>query len=229
MNHVKTLIHVHTNYSFDSDISPKALASFADREDIGCIAVTDHDTIEGAKHLAAISPANVIVGSEITTRDGHLIGLFLKENISAGLSARDTAEAIKQQGGLVFLPHPFVLAFGCGLGKMSWEIADLVDAVEVNNAQNLSARADRLAKQFAAKLNLPSFVGADSHMQTSIAPCYQLMRPSAGPADFLAALNSATLVPGFHPLSYFLSTGLRVARHLLGFSLPTPFGLHAAA
>ena len=112
MGLTKTLIHIHTNYSFDSNTAPAALARFAERENIGCIAVTDHDTIEGARHLAAITDAKVIIGSEITTRDGDLIGLFLERRIDPGMSARDTARAIREQGGLVLLPKDFNASFG---------------------------------------------------------------------------------------------------------------------
>lgn len=225
MTMLKTLIHIHTDHSFDSDISVDALARFAEENDLGCIAVTDHDTIEGALRLRAVAPhVRVIIGEEVSTRDGHLIGLFLKEKVEPGMSARDTALAIKRQGGLVLLPHPFVKAFGCGLRDVSWEIADLIDAVEVCNSQNLSFSADRQAEAFADRLHLPKYAGADSHQATSIAPCFQRMKPFTGPADFLASLRTAELVPGRHPLGYFVSAALRVARHLLGLSLPTGFG-----
>jgi predicted metal-dependent phosphoesterase TrpH len=192
MNKIKTLIHVHTDYSFDSDVSVESLADFAQRDGIGCIAVTDHDTIDGARHLASVTGATVIVGEEVTTRDGHLIGLFLQERVRPGMDARKTAEAIRAQGGLVLLPHPFVVAFGCGLRHVAWEIADLVDAVEINNAQNLLPGPDRKARRFAQDFGLPTYVGADSHLRSSIAPCYQWMDEFDGhPARFLTALRGA--------------------------------------
>ena len=97
---IKTLIHVHTNYSYDSDISVETLADCLKREGIGCVAVTDHDTIQGAILLQSLTDAKVIVGEEITTRDGHLIGLFLKRRIEPGMSAMETARAIREQGVL---------------------------------------------------------------------------------------------------------------------------------
>ena len=79
MTGIKTLIHLHTDYSYDSDISLPTLADFVQRERIGCVAVTDHDTIVGAQRFRHETDAKVIVGEEVSTRDGHLIGLFLDE------------------------------------------------------------------------------------------------------------------------------------------------------
>ncbi len=224
MGLIKTLIHVHTDYSFDSNISPEALARFAEREGFGCIAVTDHDTIEGARRVEAVSDVKVIVGEEITTRDGHLIGLFLKRRVEPGRSAKDTATAIREQGGLVLVPHPFVRFMGCGLCEHAWEIAGLIDAVEVCNAQSILARPNREADRFADRLGLPKYAGVDTHMIESIAPCYQLMPDFTGPVDFLASLRSARLIGGRHPLWYFFAAGYRTARYLAGLPLPVGFG-----
>ncbi len=224
VDQIKTLIHFHTDYSYDSNISVDELLDFAKRENFGCLAVTDHDTIEGAKRLQSMTDIKVIVGEEVTTSDGHLIGLFLEEHIKPGMSARDTARAIREQGGLVFLPHPFVRAFSCGVGKKSWDMVDLVDAVEINNAQNFIGWPDYLATKFATQTGLTAYVGSDSHMTMSIAPCYQTMRDFNGPADFLDALRTAQLHTGRHSLSFFAATGYRIIRHMLGLKLGGNFG-----
>lgn len=224
MGLIKTLIHVHTDYSLDGNTSPEALARFARRHRIGCIAVTDHDTIEGALHLAAIADFKVIVGEEVSTRDGDLIGLFLKQRIQPGLSVRETALAIREQGGLVLVPHPFIRVFGCGLREAVWEIVDLIDAVEVCNAQIILASCDRKARHFAAQMAFPQYVGTDSHTDASIAPCHQLLRPFTGPADFLDALGSAELRVGRHPLSYFAAAACRTVRYLATGLFPPGFG-----
>ena len=224
MQRTKTLIHLHTDYSYDSNISVEVLADFIERENIGCVAVTDHDTIMGAERLAKTTGARVIVGEEVSTSEGHLIGLFLNEHVSPGMSALNTARAIHDQGGVVLVPHPFIRALSCGLGDTTWRIAPNIDAVEVCNAQNLFPRADRLARRFAEKTALPMYVGADSHDRTSIAPCYQLMRGFGDPMDFLAALRDARRIPGRHPLRYFAATAGRLARYCLGLSINGGFG-----
>ncbi len=171
-----------------------------------------------------MTQTRVIVGEEITTLDGHLIGLFLQERIRPGMPARDTADAIREQGGLVLAPHPFVKAFGCGLGDTAWEIADRIDAVEVFNAQNPWAGADARADKFADRLSLPKFVGTDTHYAGSIAPAFQVMPDFSDPTGFLASLRSARRTVKRHPLRYFASAAYRTARYLLGLSSPPTFG-----
>ncbi|MFQ5592204.1 MAG: PHP domain-containing protein [Phycisphaerae bacterium] len=220
MNRIKTLIHTHTDYSYDSNISLRALAEFAEAEGFGCIAVTDHDTIEGAVRLQCMTSAKVIVGEEVTTREGHLLGLFLKEAVPPGMSVVETAGAIRDQGGLVLLPHPFVRVFGCGLGKLAWVLAHLFDAVEVNNAQNLRSTPERRAHEYADRLGMITFAGADSHLASSIAPCYQIMHDFDGPEAFLESLRTAELKEGRHPMRYFAHIAKQVALSMV--SLPVP-------
>jgi len=225
---MKTLIHVHTNYSFDSDVSLETLAAFVENERVRCIAITDHDTIDGAVRFSRMTTAKVIVGEEVSTKDGHLIGLFLREQIRPGMSARETASVIRDQGGLVLLPHPFVAVFGCGLRERSYEIVDLVDAVEVNNAQNLLPGPDRKARHFAEQFGLPTFCGTDAHSRFSLAPCFQWMPDFDGtPAGFLNSLRRARLQTGRHPLSYFAAAAWRVVLHALWLPLPAGFGAEA--
>ena len=216
MSDIRALIHVHTDYSFDSNVSLDTLARFLAEHDFGCVAVTDHDTIEGGRRLRSLTGARVIIGEEVSTRDGHLIGLFLSERVRAGMSAEDTARAIRDQGGVVLLPHPFAPAFFGGLGDAAWRIADLIDAVEANNAQSFRTGWDRRANDFADRLGLPKYAGSDSHIPSSIAPCYQLMPDFTGPDDFLEALAAAELKVGYHLPAYFAVMAYRDARCVLG-------------
>ena len=123
------------------------------------------------------------------------------------MSARDTAIAIKDQGGLVLAPHPFNRFLGCGVRRVLGSLHGLIDAVEINNAQNVSPIPNRAARRFARRMNLPGYVGADSHRATSIAPCLQWMAEFDGPAGFIEALANAKLQPGRHPPAYFLEMG----------------------
>ena len=192
------------------------------------MAVTDHDTIEGALRFRNRTPARVLVGEEISTRDGHLIGLFLQAHVRAGYSALDTAKAIREQGGLVLVPHPFVKVFGCGIRHRARTMIDWIDAVEINNAQNLLRRPDREAARFAAEFGLTPYVGADSHMASSIAPCYQILRDFEDAAGFLRALDAAELQTGRHRLPVFASTGFRLVGGWAGLPLPGEFGANAS-
>lgn len=224
----KTVFHVHTDYSDDSDNAVTHLAAEAERQGVDCLAVTDHDTLDGALALAELAGEDlrVIVGEEISTRQGHLVGLFLTEPIPPDMEVRATAEAIKDQGGLVIVPHPFNLLFDCGLRSAVRQILDLIDAVEVSNAQNLSPLPNVLAARFARNHGLPGLVGVDSHHRNSLAACYQWMRPFDGPADFLAAARDAQLVFGCHRPSYFARSAVVLARKWLRIGAPPRYGRH---
>jgi len=225
---IKTVIHIHTDYSPDSDISAEHLAEYADAHGVGCLAVTDHDEIEGALRVRQVANCHVIVGEEVTTRDGHLIGLFLHEWIPPGLSARVTAEEIRRQGGLVLLPHMEARVFGCGLREAASQMVDLIDAVEVVNAQHLTRAPDRRADAFARRHGLPRYVGSDAHLPCSIGPCYQELPPFETPDGFIESLRRARLVPGYHPLlSYTIPMYLRAARYLFGLPFPAHVGVNS--
>ncbi len=228
MKTVKTLIHLHTDYSGDAKSSLGDVISTCHSLGIGCVAVTDHNTIRGARALAAAADFSVIVGEEISTREGHLLGLFLKHEIPPGLPAVETARRIHDQGGLVMAPHPFSSLCKYSLRAATEMLIGHLDAVEVSNAQSLCARDDRLASEFAARHGLPGFVGSDSHLPCSIAPCHQFLEPFDGPEAFLAGLRRATLCPGRHPLRYFVEYGWRSeVQRWLG-RPPLGFGANAA-
>lgn len=207
----KTLIHVHTEYSPDSRVSLSALERAVLREGVACVAITDHDTIEGAIAFARQGPCRVIVGEEISTRDGHLVGLFLEEAVPPGLSAKRSAELIREQGGVVVAVHPFARLCERSLGALTYELGEWLDAVEVFNAQNVIAGDDALAVALAARLGVPGLAGSDTHLPCSIAPCWQEMAPFTGAAEFMRSLRGARLYCRRHPLRYFVEVGCRVA------------------
>src|SRR3990172_192148 len=109
MSKIKADLHVHTNYSPDSRLSIDALLIEAVKKDISAVAITDHGAIKGAIELRnrADGKLKVIVGEEVWTKDGELIGLFLDKEIPNFMTALETAKFIKEQGGLVMAPHPF--------------------------------------------------------------------------------------------------------------------------
>lgn len=224
MRRLKTVLHVHTHYSTDSNNSPARILAAAARESVDCVAITDHDEIRGAQELARGGELHVIVGEEITTADGHLIGLFLEEYIPPGLPAARTAEMIRQQGGLVLAPHPFVSVGHCSVGAALRPMLPLVDAIEVCNALNPFRWQDAVAARFAQRHGLVPFVGADSHLNGRLGPCYQWLTPFDGPRSFLESLRHAQLVRGRQsPLCIAQMVWWDIADRLLGYR-PATFG-----
>lgn len=209
---LKTVIHVHTNYSHDSNRSPAELVETAVAQGVDCIAVTDHDEIEGALRAQSAGGVRVIVGEEISSSDGHIIGLFLRQRVSPGMSAEDTARAIRAQGGLVLAPHPYAMLCEDSLTADGMRrLLPWLDAVEVCNSQNLFVWEEARAREFCVRHQVTPYAGADAHIQGYLAGAYQLMPDFSDPPSFLKSLRRATLVPARFALGYYLAMG---GRHL---------------
>jgi len=223
---IKTVIHVHTHYSHDSNRSPAELIREAEAEGIDCIAITDHDRIDGALEARDFSRrVRVIIGEEISTADGHLLGLFLSERVEPGLSAEQTIERIHAQGGLAFAPHPFCTLCEDSLLERTHRIASRLDGVEIHNAQNPLPWQDARAALFARRHDLPACSGADSHLAGYRTPAYQLMPDFDSPESFLSSLRQAQLVLGRFGLRYIAQMGFR---HVWDRVMPCRFGRYGA-
>ena len=177
-------LHNHTHYSYDSinRLEDYARAHEAGRFDV--LAVTDHNVIDGALELARDAPFPVIVGLEIDSRDGELIGLFLHEAVPPGLPAVETARRIRAQGGLVYLQHPFYRFVRYPLRRAAMEDLvrrELVDVVEVANGGPFTTRANSRALRWALARGLPQGAGSDAHEPPDIGTCVVAVPP--GPLE----------------------------------------------
>lgn len=205
----KTVIHIHTSYSRDCGLRLDRLLEACRRRDVDCVGITDHDAIEGALRLRDRGEIEVIVGEEITTLEGHLVGLFLERRIPPDLPVEETCDRIHAQGGLVALPHPFAHLCPKSLQTAVHGILDRVDVVEIGNALNLFRWECRKARRLAEARGLPGYVGGDVHTPWAVGAAYQIMPPFAGPEAFLESLRSATFCLGTQPLRSFFVQGLR--------------------
>jgi predicted metal-dependent phosphoesterase TrpH len=163
-------LHTHSSASFDSLADPGKMVERALRLGLTHLAITDHERIDGAQRAVLLAGADlqVIVGEEIRSRDGDLIGLFLEEAVPPGLSAAQTAASIREQGGIVGLPHPFD-SFRSSAGSKAGaaeqrleELAAVVDYVETHNARAYRDANPRAAS-FAAGHGLPGVASSDAH------------------------------------------------------------------
>jgi hypothetical protein len=198
------------------------------------LAVTDHGVIEGALEALAAAPPGltVIVGQEVRTREGDLIGLFMDRAIPAGLSAVEAAAAVREQGGLVGLAHPFdrfrgsTLA-GRGGGDEAELAADglaaLVDYVETFNARVPFGGANERAAEWARRHGLPGVAVSDAHTLMEVGVAYAVVRgPADTPATLRGALAGAELVASRGSLAARLVTPLAKAFHRLRGDLSGP-------
>lgn len=194
---IRVDLHMHTCYSGDAVTT---LGEFAERvEDSGLdvVCVTDHHAIRGALDLVRLElPARVVVGEEIRTTAGELIGLFLTERVPFGLSPIETVERIRGQGGLVYVPHPFDVTRRALHEPVLRELCAerAIDAVEVFNAKVSLEHLNHKAGSLAAEFDLPGGAGSDAHDPAGIGAAFVEMADFDGPADFLEQLGGARVV-----------------------------------
>jgi predicted metal-dependent phosphoesterase TrpH len=192
-------LHCHTRGSFDSLSDPQAVMRAARNRGLTHLAITDHDRIDEALRARDSAPPDltVIVGSEVKTREGDLICLFLERPIPPGLPAVDAIAAAREQGALVGIPHPFDRFRGSMLNDPRLEaIATRVDWVEGWNARLVGGGNERAA-EFARAHSLPSVAVSDAHSILEVGIAYTVLAgdPSTA-AGLLAALRTAAIVPG---------------------------------
>ncbi len=186
---MKADLHIHTKYSLDCNTSLEQIISRCEEIGINCIAIADHGTVEGALKIQDIAPFPVIVAEEILTLHGEIMGMFLEEGISSGLSAEETISSIRAQGGLVCIPHPFSVFRASALDtNILEEMIEQIDIIEVFNARSLLHRSSAKAQIFAQKYGIPGSAGSDAHTPCEIGNGYVEMPEFNGKDDFLDAL-----------------------------------------
>ncbi|MEX2211051.1 MAG: glycosyltransferase [Gaiellaceae bacterium] len=191
-------LHMHTSWSFDCAVEAADLVEHAEAEGLGAIAVTDHNAFGGALEAVELARGRdlvVIPGEEVKTDgQGEVIGLFLREEIPRDRSFADTIAAIKEQGGLVFLPHPFdrlhTIPDSATLHRHLAEI----DVFEVYNARLLFENYNDEALRFARKYNLTMGAGSDAHVLQGVGTGALRMRAFDGPEEFLVSLRTAQVL-----------------------------------
>lgn len=156
-------LHCHSAASPDSLLTARQIGRVLGRGRLDVIAITDHDRIDGALALQAQFGERIIVGEEITTQQGEIIGLFLQQRITPGMTAADTVEAIQRQCGLVYIPHPFeTVRKGLTLGALD-TIVQHVDIIETQNGRSFSRKARLAAGRYAQEHGLATAAASDAH------------------------------------------------------------------
>jgi predicted metal-dependent phosphoesterase TrpH len=196
---VRVDMHSHTMWSGDSTTTPDEIATAVTDAGIDVLCITDHNAIKGALELADRLPCRVIVGEELRTHAGEIIGLFLDERIPVGTNPSDAARAIRDQGGIVYIPHPYdPMRRNITEPALDALIADgLVDAIEVINAKTSMRSLNERAAATAARHGLAAGAGSDAHVPDAIGAAYVEMPDFDGPTDFLAKLRLGRVV-GHH-------------------------------
>lgn len=192
---LKADLHLHTEYSMDCRTTLHQIITRCVETGITCIAVTDHGTAEGALKMQEIAPFRIIVGQEVLTDSGEIMGLFLKETVPNKLSVDETIKIIRSQGGLVAIPHPLDrLRTSVFQGSEPAKLLPKVDILEAFNARDLFPGNTERVRELAKKYHLRTSGGSDAHTAEEIGRTYVEMDYFRTPQEFLKSLSRGKIV-----------------------------------
>ncbi len=183
-------LHLHSSYSHDGKSSLDELIARASDCGLDRIALTDHNTIEGALLLAKRSPQIAIIGEEIKTTEGEVIGLFITEHIPPFLTPEAVMDRIHRLGGITYVPHPLDRRRANFLPERVVALASRIDIIETYNAW-CEAEANRAAARLAEDLGKVTATGSDAHSAQELGRSWMEMEDFTGVEDFLAKLRDA--------------------------------------
>jgi predicted metal-dependent phosphoesterase TrpH/glycosyltransferase involved in cell wall biosynthesis len=191
-------LHMHTNHSPDCATPADTLLAAARDAGLGAIAVTDHNEVSGAHEARAKAEqygVKVIVAEEVKTADqGEVIALFIEDKIPRGMTLQETIAAIRDQGGLVYVPHPFDRMHSVPDYEHLLDVVEDIDAIEVFNPRVAFSSFNEEAERFAAKYRIVAGAGSDSHVAAGLGSVKIRMRDFDGPEEFLESLRDADIV-----------------------------------
>lgn len=220
--------HVHSRASHDGDETVERILHHASTIGLDAIAVTDHDTIEASLRAATLAPRYGLIGIpgvEISTRDGHLLGLGIETMPTPNRSFEATVRAIRERGGVAIVPHPFQ-RIRHGVRKRS--LTDC-DAIEVYNAWALTGYRNRRARAFATRRGFPGVAGSDAHSILTLGRAYTEItfdgRTEIDATSILSAIRNGVLdihgrrAPIHRSMGHYLKGA---GRKTLSFTRTTP-------
>ncbi|MEM3725781.1 MAG: CehA/McbA family metallohydrolase [Candidatus Bathyarchaeia archaeon] len=205
---VKIDLHVHTHYSYDAIIKPEELIFYVKRRGLDGIAITDHDVIEGAIKMVGTTDCLVISGIEVTSLDGHIIGLNIEEQIPPKLSVDETVDRIHEAGGMAVACHPSAF-FKESLGK---HVSAKFDAVEVINSSSIPFnRSVKRSQKIASMLGVAKVAGSDAHYGPEIGCAYTVVNAELDTDKIVKAISKGLC----EPFGNAIPLGTRLKREFL--------------
>lgn len=196
---VKVDCHSHTMWSGDCTTTPDELVTAVAESGIDVLCITDHNATAGALELANDLPCRVIIGEELRVGQGEIIGLFLTERVPTGLGPVAAAERIRQQGAVVYIPHPFDPMRNCLRPEEIDQLvaSGLVDAIEGQNSKTSLKSLNQKAIDYGHAHGLAVGAGSDAHVPSAIGAAYVVMPDFDGPEEFLRSMRVGHIV-GHH-------------------------------
>ena len=192
-------MHMHTMWSGDATTTPDELIEAVAESGIDVLCITDHGTINGAVELQDQLGCRVVVGQELRTWAGEIIGLFLTERLPAGIKPDEAVARIRDQGGVVYIPHPFDPMRNCMKEDVLLSLLDagVVDALEGFNAKTSLSHLNARAVSVAADAGVLVGAGSDAHEPSAIGAAYVEMPDFTDSSSFLSSLRLGSLI-GHH-------------------------------
>jgi predicted metal-dependent phosphoesterase TrpH len=187
---VRVDLHLHSHYSHDGQSTLQQLIDRCAECGLDRIALTDHNTVEGALALAEIAPNLAIVGEEAKTREGEVIGLFITRRIPPYMRAEDVMDMIHEMGGLTYVPHPLDRHRSNFSADRMVELANRIDIIETYNAWCEPAE-NQAAARLAAELEKVTATGSDAHAASELGRSWMEIDDYTTPQDFLDKLRHA--------------------------------------
>lgn len=194
--------HIHTRYSPDSRLGEVDFIARAIERGLTHVAITNHNNVEGAiavrdkvAEMGLADRLTVILGEEVSTADGEVVGLFLTETIPRGLSADETADEIHRQGGLVSIPHPYDPFRKSHIREeplTALAEAGKIDMIEVFNCRVTFQRHNQAAAEFAAAHRIPGIAASDTHSGMEVAMASNVLPPFSSADELRAGLADIT-------------------------------------
>jgi predicted metal-dependent phosphoesterase TrpH len=213
---VRADLHNHSHFSPDSILSPRDIVRRARSVGLTHIAVTDHNTVRGGLEARELADGvEVIIGEEVRSSEGEILGLFIEKDIPRGLSGAETIARIKEQGGIVGIPHPFDhLRLALREDAILANIQE-IDFLEVLNSRIVFPSHNKRAEEFARRHGLPPSAASDAHSPREVGRSYVDMPAFNGPENFLESLRSGVVRGRLSsPLIHLVSRYARICHRL---------------
>ncbi|MCX8150973.1 MAG: CehA/McbA family metallohydrolase [Candidatus Bathyarchaeota archaeon] len=211
---IRADLHVHTFYSDDSIITPQDLVFYSKKRELTAVAVTDHNKIGSALAIAQQTDFLIIPGIEVSSKDGHIVGLNVNMPIPRGRSSEETVDLIHKAGGIAIACHPFALF----KNSLSRHVTAKFDAVETINSSSFPFKhASRKAQEVAEKFNLPRVAGTDAHYGPVIGCAYTVIDADLSVESIVKAIKIGRCKPcgGSLPLRLRLENQSRFVKKYL--------------
>lgn len=207
---IKADLHVHTTFSEDSLITPKDLIFYSKKRGFNAVAVTDHNTLDGAFKIARENPDFLVIpGMEVSSIDGHIVALNVRERIPRDLTVEETIDRIHAAGGVAIACHPYALFKG-SLGN---SVSSKFDAIETINARAVPfSRSVKKAEATAERLGLPRVAGTDAHYGPQVGYGYTVIDAEPNVEAIAKAIMDGRCQPFGQPVPLTLNIQLQLQR-----------------